>query len=369
MKNKSLYLQIMAVFAGISLIMVFGIGLLAFFESQKLLEKQFQDDLKEKSQIIYSSIDEQIKISTSTIQALANGLKKFKEKDFPSQGMLDFAVKTSPVFQNIYLFDQAGKALAVSYKDGRDVSEYLEENFNNFASDPNLKSIFDDINRVRYSGKMAFSKVFVTQNGSVMFSIIAPVKFGEEILGIISCGVNLNNEESGLQKLLSSLGTSKKGFSAIIGEDMDILLGVGNVPAKKEISLPNITPSEKSFIHGNHMLVYRKMENCGLAIFTGISLDEINEQLNRLGAQIFFYALFIVILALIVGSIASRKIIVPITELVKGLNCVKNGDLSYKVSISGSGEVKEAVVAYNELVQRIEKDLLVDKMWTELWNG
>jgi hypothetical protein len=343
-----------------------GTGIFCYFESRYLLEQQFKKSLLNSAEIIQNSICEKIEAAEKVILRAAKK-EVFSGKDFLKvQDRLESLVEAGNFFHNIYFFDKSGVLRAAAYADGRDMTKYLGLNFDEYKKDPARKSIYLNLKRAFAAANPVFSDPFLSNRGRVMYSYIVPVLQSGKVQALISCGIQLCNENAPIINLLHALRPNKESFIALIGKQSQILAKSGNsVNLTKTFSAEN---KVSYFKKDGFIQVTNTIKNTGIRLWLGIPEKIIKTHLKKLSAQIFFYSFFIVIASCAIGYWIAAKLISPVTELVTGLKELGNGNLNYSFMSKGKGEVGEAIEAYKGLQDKIKKDIMVDKVWTDLWN-
>ncbi|HMM60435.1 MAG TPA: hypothetical protein PKC25_09950, partial [Candidatus Rifleibacterium sp.] len=79
------------------------------------------------------------------------------------------------------------------------------------------------------------------------------------------------------------------------------------------------------------------------------------------------FTLGVGLFAAIFGVLAASVLISPLTDLVKGLRQLVAGNPGDRIDRAASGEISEALCAYNEICARLHRDPEALSFWAKLW--
>lgn len=364
----SLYFQVTVLFVLISIFSVVGAGTFCYLESRKIIVGQFNKSMQDIATTIGSSLNGRADDAAEAILRISRHEVLLSENVSEIQHFMQVAVDSSSLFNNIYLFAPTGPLTAAAYADGRDLSKYQGENFNTYADQEKTRAIYQDLVRARDTRTPVFSAFFKSDSGRLMNSFIVPVVQADKVVGLLSCGIVLDST-SKLLELMSSLKPQPNGYVALINADGKVLLSAGDIPAGFAPGPDWQNFADPLISESGYLQAVLRLEKTGLGICAGQSEVVITDLLDRLRSVTIFFTLGVGVLASLLGVLAASILIAPINDLVRGLKQLRSGKAGDHIDQRGSGEIAEAVEVYNELSDKIKKDEMLNKTWTDLWNA
>lgn len=363
----SLYFQITVLFVLISIFSVVGAGTLNYLESRKIIISQFNKSMKDIATTIGSSLNDKADDAANAIMRISQNAVLTGGNAADIQKFLQVAVDSSSLFNNIYYFSPQGPLLAAAYADGRDLSKYAGENFTTYAEQEKTQEVYKDLVKALETRTPVFSAFFKSNTGRVMNSFIVPVVNGEEVAGLLSCGIVLDRT-SKLLEMMESLKPHPNGYVALINNAGDVLLKAGDMPE-------GFSPGQNWQVHedtlirdAGYLQSVLRLEKPGLGICTGLPETAVVDLLDKLRKGTISFTFGVGVLASLLGIIAASVLITPINDLVNGLKQLRSGRPGEKINRRASGEIAEAIEIYNELSDKIRKDSSLNKSWFDLWN-
>ncbi|MBW8349268.1 histidine kinase [Bacillus sp. IITD106] len=132
---------------------------------------------------------------------------------------------------------------------------------------------------------------------------------------------------------------------------------------KKEI--PINEQSEKIIkIHNkNYLISYMKAPKMGWYLVDYVPLDTLMSPIHSSRNLFYISVLFLLITGIIAAFILYRHVHVPINQLIYGVNSIKKGDYSVRISSSPKNEFAFLIKSYNEMAQQIQ--ILIEKVLEE----
>jgi len=73
------------------------------------------------------------------------------------------------------------------------------------------------------------------------------------------------------------------------------------------------------------------------------------------------------VLAVGFGFALARNLAGNVTRLLEGIRLVSDGVVSHRVPVEGEDEMAGACTAFNDMVASLEKNRLMDEIWTRTW--
>lgn len=364
----SLYFQVTVLFVLISIFSVVGAGTLNYLESRKIIVAQFTRSMNDIAHTIGSSLNDRSDDAAEAIMRISRHDVLLSQSVAEIQNFLKVAVDSSSLFNNIYYFDPAGPLKAAAYADGRDLSQYDGENFNSYADQPKTRGVYQDLVRARDTRSPVYSAFFKSFTGRLMNSFIVPVVREEKVVGLLSCGIVLDRT-SKLLDMMANLKPHPQGYVALIGGDGVVLLSAGEVPRGFSPG-PGWQKRQDSLIkESGYMQAVHRLEKADLGVCTGMPESAVADQLDRLRTTTIFFTVGVGVLASLLGIFAASVLIAPLTDLVRGLKQLRSGRAGDHIDRRASGEIAEALAVYNELSDKIKKDAMLSRTWTDLWNA
>lgn len=101
----------------------------------------------------------------------------------------------------------------------------------------------------------------------------------------------------------------------------------------------------------------------GLKVVVGKPYDEVRASIFDLLRTISLYVAAGVLIALLLGLYLSAELVVPILGLVKGIQRVARGEVSYRIPVEREDELGRAAEAFNEMATQLEKGRLLEELW------
>ncbi len=363
----SLYFQITVLFLLLSVIAAVGAGTLNYLESRRIIVGQFNDSMRSIATTISSSLNDKADDAADAIMRLSRHTVLNGGSAEDIQKFLQVAVDSSSLFNNIYYFDPAGPLKAAAYADGRDLAKYAGENFQNYREQEKTRMVYLDLVRALEMRTPVFSAFFKSATDRLMNSFIVPVVHEEKVIGLLSCGIVLDRTNK-LLEMMTRLKPHPRGYIALIDKEAKILLSVGELPENFAPHSEWMEAEDLLIRESGFLQTVVRMEKSGLGICTGIPEVAIAGLLAHLRRGTIAFTLGVGLFAAIFGVFAASVLISPLTDLVKGLRQLVSGTPGDRIDRAASGEISEALCAYNEICARLHRDPEALSFWAKLWN-
>ncbi|MDN5278277.1 MAG: hypothetical protein PWR01_2242 [Clostridiales bacterium] len=350
----SLSFQIAVLFTLISMLAVIGAGSLNYLESRKLIEQQFEKSMSDIAVTISNGLNEKADSAAASIfrvaadKILVSGDKE-KIKEF-----LRIVVESSTFFNNIYYFSPEGPIVAAAYADGRDTQKYSAEDFTTYQESDKTVAVYDNLIKARDTRTPVFSAFFKSATDRLMNTFIVPVIENDEVKGLLSCGIAFDSS-SKLLNMMNDLKPHPDGFVALLSLDGKVALSAGKVP-EIVASFSSFNGSEINMVkESDYIQAVQRMDKTGLGIVTGLPESVVVDLLQKLRSGTMIYTMGVGLFASLMGLVVASYLIAPISKLVSGLKNLKEGKSVKKIDCRASGEISEAIVAFNDLCEKFRK--------------
>ncbi len=362
----SLYFQITILFLLLSILSAVGAGTLNYLESRRIIIGQFNESMRSIASTISSGLNDKTDDAADAIMRLSRHSVLSQGTSEEVQKFLQVAVDSSSLFNNIYYFDPAGPLKATAYADGRDLSRYVGENFQNYKDQEKTRMVYFDLTRALETRTPVFSAFFKSATNRLMNSFIVPVVHEEKVVGLLSCGIVLDRTNK-LLDMMNRLKPHPHGYIALIDKEAKVLFSVGDLPEKFAPNSEWMEVEDLIISEAGYLQTVLRLEKSGLGICTGIPETAIASLLNHLRRGTIAFTLGAGIVASLFGILAASILISPLTELVHGLRQLRSGSCGDRIDRAASGEIAEALAVYNEISSRIARNPESSQAWANMW--
>jgi len=362
----SLYYQIAVLFVAVSVVAITISGWLSYHESRRVILSQAAAAVDNVAAAIGAGLNQRARDAREAMQRLAANETLCTGDSESIQKFLAAALFSSSMFNNIYYFSPQGPLVAVAYADNRDLGQYAGENYLKYGENPATANLYQDLLKARDQGSLVFSRFFKSDSGRLMSSFILPVQAGGKLKGILSCGMVLD-QTSRLGKSMEAMKPAPEACIALLDHQGRVLVQTGTIPPEC-IDAENLFLADSMRAAG-YLFSMHLVQDAGLEVCVGMPETSVTGLLNHLRNRIIFYMLLIAFLAVISGLRVAGVLIKPLQLLIAGLRQLRQGRAVDRIEHRASGEAGEALEAFNELNDKIRKDAMLNRTWTDLWNG
>lgn len=362
----SLYYQIAFLFVAISVVAIIVSGWLSYNESRRVILIQAAAANDNLAAAIGASLNQRARDAKDAMIRLSGHEILHSGNPEAIQKFLQASMFSSSMFNNIYYFSPQGPLVAVAYADNRNLRQYAGENFMKYGENPATANLYQDLLKARDQGSMVSSRFFKSDSGRLMTSFIVPVQAGGQLQGILSCGMVLD-QTSRLGESLEMMKPVPEACIVLLDHQGQMLVQTGTLP-------PTCIDAEKRFMvdqmrAAGYLFSLHLVQEAGLEVCVGMPETSVTMLLNHLRNRIIVFMLLIAIFAVISGFRAAAVLIRPLQFLITGLRQLRQGRAADRIGHRASGEAGEALEAFNELNDKIRKDAVLNRTWTDLWNG
>lgn len=354
------------------MLLVLGCGLLVgttgYLESAKIVERQFHQELENTSALISSNIQNKLTLAAQKVEVLAK--KRFIQdtsKMHYTQSILDDFVRFVDLYYSTYLFSLEGPVKAMAYADGRDTKRYEHLDYTKYD-----ESFTTYTTEVLKTGEGRYTSSFTPGKDKLLITYLTPVINKEgDTTGLLSCAVQINDPK--LKAFLEQLKPSFDGFLALLDSKGKILASSGNLSEEVKdfdlIQLKSGLSKEMQLGDKNYRFELRELSFAKVHVVTAIEASVVSSTIEQLLLQIILITSLTLLLTLALAFSITRKLTKPITSLVQGMQRVREGIYSKPIDEKSSGEMAQAIDAYNEMTEQLQKKRLIEKVWIENWEA
>ena len=365
---KSIRMQIICTFLIITIFTGLIVSIINYRESKRFLENQLTRELNNTANLIEKNIEDKL-FEASKLVLTISKKKQFKQFDKEKmQITIEDFLAFADVFFNVYIYDKEGNLISAAYFDKRPYKPYIGENFNDY------NNVFPEYaKKVLDSGTPTFTDTFYSKGDRLMLTYIAPV-IGEdtgEVIGVMSCAIYVQDKK--LESLLIKLKPSYNGFIYLMDQSGNGLAYAGHVPSQiVDINIENLIKDEnKNFFNLSQETFRYKLNKVDIAniyVLVAVPNSLTLILLEKYTETMILYTILSLILAVLISVFLANMLVTPISMLVQGLKEVGRGNYSFRVKFKSTGEIEKAINAFNEMVEKLQKNKIIEKLWIENWN-
>jgi HAMP domain-containing protein len=348
---------------GIFLITVFTAVLLtginAYKTSQGILSDQLEKTLEKSS----SGLQTTIAWRLSEALAAIDGLKSESYLQNPEKTGYLFRkfITHSRLFHNIFITDTEGKVIEAFYADERDSELYRGENLLKDEKSPFSQTA----EQVLKDGKSRFSPLFRDKKDQPIITCVAAISHGEQFVGLISAAIRVNAPY--LQNWLELMKPSDDGF-ALLKSDGDGVIFAFTPSLPQELQKVEGEIFAESAQKKNYLLREKQIDIAEVSVMVGIKKAGFYQPLKKQGFRILTGIIISLLFCAIVGLWLSNSIARPLLLLVNGLKSAGEGVYSIRIECQADQEIGETLSAFNDLMEKLQKQRLIEKLWNERWD-
>jgi len=236
-----------------------------------------------------------------------------------------------------------------------------------------LPADYDPTTRGWYKGALSSDGAYVEDpyvdvgTGKVVFTISKSVKDDSgKILGVFAIDISLES----LANDLNNIVIAKTGYPVLIDKEYKTLTHKDSSLIGKILPVPELVDALKASDEGtlrysyngvSKVAVFKKLNTLNVFLLTTIPISDISDNLN----DILINAIGVGILGLVISAILAYLVAIAITKrintIVKGLEKIKNGDLTTRVKVRSNDELEtlsnnlnDTVFGIKTIVQEIQ---------------
>ncbi len=363
---RSIRIQIILAFLVITVFTGLVVSFINYRESKIFLENQLERELQNTANLVEKNIEDKL-FEAGNLVLTISIKPEFRRLDKEKiQVTIENFLAFADVFFNVYVYDEKGELISAAYFDKRPYKPYLGENFNNY------NNVFSNCaGKVILDGKPVFTDTFYSKGDRIILAYIAPV-MGEddkEIKGIISCAIYVQDKK--LENLLIKLKPSYNGFIYLMDQSGNNLAYAGHIPSHIEDLKIEDLLNNKGFFKLNQETFSYKLNRVDIAniyVLVAVPNSLALTLLENYTKNMILYTVFSLVVAIFISIFFANRLVSPISMLVEGLREVGKGNYSFRVNLRSTGEIDKAIGAFNEMVEKLQKNRIIEKLWIENWN-
>lgn len=291
----------------------------------------------------------------------------------------------APFFFKAMGFDGDGRVVDVTWRSHYDGEEKLVGR----ALPPDKSALSETVRRAMDEGRVRTTPPLIDAFGQSILYFVAPVwdfVDGRKVVGAVAGGFQLFGHE--IQALLDRTALPEDGYACLVDDGGRILARRGrHLPAEaashvwpmvregRHVGTPYLE-TERDFLggridmDGREMLVTAtRLPSVGLRLIVGQPRDAVVAPARDISLRLAGFAAATLVLSLLLALALSRSLVRPLVKLVEGIRTVGQGKLSHRIDVDRSDELGEAARAFNDMADRLERQRLIEEVWTEKWPG
>jgi len=359
-----------------SLFPVFLLGLFVFLKTKEELTQKALEMQKSLAEAVRQGINAHINLYATQLEKLAQDIEIQKMKPESQAPVLFNFLDLNPLFFSCVVYDAKGNIVCITYRD-RNHSDDDKIGKNIFSAKNPIH--FDTANAVRKvleTGRMQVVDKLITYHGQKQMLVIVPIPSfvdSQKTIGVLSCGIQVAGPS--LQATIENFFLGLDSF--ILLTDME-----GLILAKKGRNLPeglykmnlsdtiktNEFVSTTSDLGGTeYFITIGKVSAIESLIVIGTPSCEVFGFIRQIVMGIFLLTLICLIVGLFLTISLSESLTGPIMKLIEGIKKVSEGAISHRIPHEGEDELAEACHAFNEMAGQLEKNRILEDIWSRKW--
>jgi two-component system sensor histidine kinase YesM len=200
------------------------------------------------------------------------------------------------------------------------------------------------------------------ENTELVLTLIKPLRNLEtrEILGVIV----INMDGKPILDAIKRIRLGKTGKFTIVNNRGDIMISevseqwnqslANSELGKRVIDYRNIENEfEMKLDNVDHYIVTLKMKNDWTILGT-VPIQEVLQGIQKLQLKIWMYSTLLLIAALVIGVLFSRRITSPLKELMNQMSQIGKSDLKARTDVRSQDEIGQLSRRFNQMVGHIE---------------
>jgi HAMP domain-containing protein len=284
----------------------------------------------------------------------------------------------NPIFYSGFIYDAEGNVTSLALRNryrGLD-AKYLGRNVLRTKSE-NMESTRQVFQQVVRTGTSAFTGHIVSASQQKTMLMMVPIPHfvdQTKVVGVISCAINLEGPE--MMELIREyplvggdillLVDQSGGLIAARGEGLPE--GLTGVALDFERLRTEPTRAVEFPMNGQPYLgIVTRVPVLNSYLIAARPRREVLGFLHRILFDLMLVLSIAVVLAVGFGYALSRTLAEQVNRLLEGIRLVSDGVMNHRVRIEGEDELAQACAAFNDMVATLEKNRLMDEIWTREW--
>ena len=367
-------------FALASLVPIIIISVFVLNQIYRELERNIIIENNKMAAQVRSSVIGQFENYKKQLTCLAS-LKEIKSFDANIQSPLinDF-FRLNPFFYNVYIYDRDGVLRNICFPGGSGEKDELIGSGNIKDSEATVAAAFKHAVEKK---KTMVSEYFKNSFGETMFCVAAPVfEFGNEdrVIGVLSAAAKVS--DSAFHRFFDPVIVYNDEYLLLINESSEVLtmkgsllpqdLGKFDFPVYKDGRAVDITSAAvtngTTFIGGRKDIIFTSpLAESRSTLIIGRPYNLAFNGIRVIIRYIAWISMACLLLAALLSVWLSNRLAKPIELLVNGLNKIEDGVLSHRIPAAGGDEVGDAITAFNNLAGKLQRNKIIESVWSEKW--
>jgi HAMP domain-containing protein len=366
-----------AVVAFAGLLPVFLIALFFLTKTREELTTNALENQKSLAEAVRQGISTQVYHYRKQLERFATDPEMQSLKTDRQSAALTRFLEQNHLFFSIFVYDASGTVTSLGYRNKFRGDDFLIGRNIFQAKDPIVQGVASSVRDVLQSRRLKVIERVQQGRRQPQLFVMAPIpSFSnpDRMIGVISAGIQIEGPQ--LQGTLEYFSVSKRSFLLLTDTQ-------GYLLAKKGKHLPDglmqmnlsHTLDEKEFestltdLAGTrYFLTVGRIPaiSCFLAI--GTPQDEILGFIHQILGGMMLLGLICLIIGVGVSLWLSNALLEPVMALIDGIKKVSDGIVSHRIPPEGENELSEACEAFNQMASQLEKNRLMEEIWSRTWN-
>ena len=287
----------------------------------------------------------------------------------------------NPVFFKIMTFDGKGTLLNVVWR-----NRYRgEENRIGTGLDELDPLLAEALRKALSTGRVVHSRPTVDQFSQPVLYFVTPVfhfVHSDRVIGAVAAGLQLYGHQ--IQDVLDRAELPADAHASIVDGRGQILARRGGLLPESMDVLPDELRGKKGGVDvlapeggmrsrrlrlaGREVLLTSApLPSVGLFLVVARPWDNVMAPARKAVEDGLLVLAAGLCVSLLVGLGLSASLLRPLTRLVNGIRTVAEGRLSHRIPVERDDELGQAARAFNDMASELEKQELIDRIWTETW--
>ena len=227
------------------------------------------------------------------------------------------------------------------------------------------------------TGKVTVSERVVKTQSMNQLLVLAPIRSfvdSQKIIGVLSCGIQI--EGSHLQGTLENYFVGKSSFIVLTDRHGNIISQKGqNLPEglmkmelSRNISETDLESTWTKFSGTDYIVTLGRIRAIGCMIAIGTPRHEVLGFISQIVWGMILVTLICLIVGVFFSVVLSETFVGPILGLIEGIQKVSEGVITHRIDVQGQDELGDACKAFNEMASQLEKNRLLEEIWSRKWN-
>lgn len=327
-----------------------------------------------------ASITGQFDACVKQLENLAS-FKEIKSFDRSKQSeIISSFFKLNPIFYNLYIYDSEGILRNIDYPGEANEGVHLIGKKDIRDSRGAIINAFETAKRDRRS---VVSEYFTNHFGEVVFTIATPifaVEDGERVIGVLSAAAKVS--DSAFHRFFDHVKLRWDEYILLVNESSEVMTMKGDLlPAdlgrfdfpvtvngeRTVVNMKEITNGTAYIGNRRDMIYTVPIEVLRSTVIIGRPYDQAYMTIRRMVRYVVWTIIGSLLFAAGLGVLLADGLVRPITKLIEGINRIGEGALGHRIDLSREDEIGEAVTAFNSLAQKLQRNRMIEVVWSDKW--